>query len=638
MCRGSSQSRITMAQNLKKKLGLLEVFCIASGAMISSGIFILPGLAFAQAGPAAILSYFIAALVCVPTILSMSELASAMPKAGGDYFYIARGFGSLAGTVAGFGSWFALSFKSAWALIGMGVYLSLLISFPMHWIAIGLCAFFVILNIAGVQEASRFQIFMVAGLIGIMLLYIIRGLPHIDAARFVPFFPKGHLAMFSTASFVFVAYGGLTKIVAVAEEIDSPERNLLLGMVLSLSVCAVLYVLMVMVTVGVVSPEVLSGTLMPITKGAEVFSGGVFQAAIGVCASLAFLTTANAGIMSASRYLLGMSRDGHLPSVFQRINQRFQTPYVAVIATGLFMSCVILALKLEILVKIGSVIFLLLYIFANATVILFRQSRIEDYRPTFRAPFYPYMQIGGILLIGFLLLEVATGVLFLTLVFIWTSAMIYWHTSYRKVVRDSALGHIVRQFVRADKELTADDVSTELRDIVISRDNIEDDSYYQQLKHEIFDDIINRSSVLDIGEPLKMEPLFRRVADVLSRELPLNKLELLRKFMERENVSTTIVEPGIAIPHLIVEGTEILKVLFVRANKGVTFSDGRLVHIQIVVVSSPDQRHLYLKMLGYFVGMIEDPDFSNDWFLHLEEKQLADKVFAFISRKISMRR
>ena len=626
-----------MAERLQKKLGLLEVFCIASGAMISSGIFILPGLAFAHAGPAVILSYFIAGLACIPTIMSMSELASAMPRAGGDYFYIARGFGSFVGTIAGFGSWFALSFKSAWALIGMGVYLGLLISFPVQWTAVGLCAFFVVLNIAGVREASRFQVFLVAGLIGIMFLYIIRGLPHVDPARFIPFFPKGQLAMFGTASFVFVAYGGLTKIVAMAEEIDRPERNLLLGMVISLSVCAVLYVLMVTVTVGIVNPEILSGTLMPITKGAEVFSGGAFQAAIGVGASLAFLTTANAGIMSASRYLFGMSRDGHLPAVFQKIS-RFQTPHVAVLATGLFMSCVILALKLEILVKVGSVIFLLLYIFANATVILFRESGLASYRPTFRSPLYPYLQVAGILLTGFLLLEVSTGVLFLTLIFICASAMVYRRAAHRKVVRDSVLGHIVRQLISVDRELTAVDVSTELREIVISRDNIEDDSYYRRLKHEIFDDIINSSSVLDVKGRLKIEPLFRRVAEALSRELPLDRLELLRKFMEREKTSTTIVEPGIAIPHLIVEGKEMLKVLFVRAKEGIIFPDGSVVHILIVVVSSPDRRHLHLKMLGYFVGMIEDQDFSNDWFFHLEEKQLGEKVFAFISKKISVRK
>ena len=77
--------------------------------MISSGLFILPGLAFAKAGPAVILSYMLAGIFCLPTLLSMAELTTAMPKAGGDYFYIMRGFGPLLGTVAGFSTWFSLS-------------------------------------------------------------------------------------------------------------------------------------------------------------------------------------------------------------------------------------------------------------------------------------------------------------------------------------------------------------------------------------------------------------------------------------------------------------------------------------------------------------------------------------------------
>jgi amino acid transporter len=113
-----------MKKALKKELAFLDIFCVASGAMISSGLFILPGLAFAKAGPAAILSYVLAGVLCIPTALSKAELTTAMPKAGGDYFYIMRGFGPLFGTIAGLSAWFSLSLKGAFALLGMGAYLS----------------------------------------------------------------------------------------------------------------------------------------------------------------------------------------------------------------------------------------------------------------------------------------------------------------------------------------------------------------------------------------------------------------------------------------------------------------------------------------------------------------------------------
>ena len=106
--------------SLRKGLGLAHVFAIASGAMISSGIFVLPGLAFARSGPAVIFAYLGAGLLAGCGMLSIAELSTAMPKAGGDYFFVARGLGPAAGTVSGLLSWFSLSLKSAFALAGMG--------------------------------------------------------------------------------------------------------------------------------------------------------------------------------------------------------------------------------------------------------------------------------------------------------------------------------------------------------------------------------------------------------------------------------------------------------------------------------------------------------------------------------------
>ncbi|MDY0169165.1 MAG: amino acid permease [Thermoguttaceae bacterium] len=97
---------------LKRNLGLLDVFCIASGAMISSGIFVLPGLAHAQAGPAVVVSYFLAGLLASVGLLNVAELATAMPRAGGDYFFVTRTLGPAVGTIGGLLTWFSLSLKS----------------------------------------------------------------------------------------------------------------------------------------------------------------------------------------------------------------------------------------------------------------------------------------------------------------------------------------------------------------------------------------------------------------------------------------------------------------------------------------------------------------------------------------------
>lgn len=616
------------------KLKLWEVFCLASGAMISSGLFIIAGLAFGYAGPAVVLSYLIAGLACIPTILSMSELTSAMPKAGGDYFYITRGFGSLVGTIAGMGSWFSLSFKSAFALIGMGAYLTLLTHYPIQWIAVFLCLFFIILNIAGVKESSNFQVFLVIGLLAILFLYSVWGLPNIRKEQLTPFFSKGYLPVFSTASFVFVAYGGLTQIVAMAEEIENPEKNLLRGMVLSLLIVAILYMLVVFVTVGVVEPAHLSKTLTPISDGAKVFGGEIFEKIVSIAAFLAFISTVNAGLMSASRYLLGMSRDKHMPQIFKKTNRK-NIPYVAVLFTGFFMIFVILVLKLEIMVKVASVVFLISYILANSAVILFRESRLSGYQPTFRSPFYPYTQIAGILITGFLILEVSTGVLFLTLIFICMAGLIYKYTIHNKVVRDSALEHLLRRLIKPDKELTELDVATELKEITLSREKIIEDAYYMKRYSEIFNEILNNSSVLDLDEHLKVELFFRIIADTMAKNTGINKLDLLKRFIEREETSSTVVEEDIALPHLIIEGKDIIRILFVR-NKGKTiFPDGRTVKTAIVVVSSPDKRHLHLKLLAYFLNMIESTEFKNEWFFHLDKDEIVEKVIEFIKKQIA---
>ena len=152
------------AVKLKRGLKLLDVFCIASGAMISSGIFILPGLAHAQAGPAVIFSYLIAGFLSLPGMLSIAEMTTAMPRAGGDCFTIIRSMGPAIGTIAGLLSWFSLSMKSAFALVGMSVFTILIVNIDIHIIALLFCLIFLAINLIGIKEAGRTQVFLVVGL------------------------------------------------------------------------------------------------------------------------------------------------------------------------------------------------------------------------------------------------------------------------------------------------------------------------------------------------------------------------------------------------------------------------------------------------------------------------------------------
>ena len=152
--------------------------------------------------------------------------------------------------------------------------------------------------------------------------------------------------LFMTAGLIFISYGGLTKIASVAEEVKNPAKNIPLGMILSFVIVTIIYVLVVFVTVGVLGngllrPEPANYSLTPISDSANVFMGSFGKIILAIAALLAFISTANAGILAASRSPLAMSRDRLLPSIFEKVGKRFHTPYVSIIFTTIFMISVI---------------------------------------------------------------------------------------------------------------------------------------------------------------------------------------------------------------------------------------------------------------------------------------------------------
>ncbi|HCT55197.1 MAG TPA: amino acid transporter, partial [Balneola sp.] len=213
-----------MKEKLSKELGLSDVYAIATGAMFSSGFFLLPGLAAAETGPSVFLAYLVSGIIVLPTMFSVAELATAMPKSGGTYYIIDRSLGPMFGTIGGFGSWIALVLKSAFALIGMGAYLAIFFDVPMVPIAVILTVVFGILNVVGAKETTFLQKILVAALITIMIFYVIQGLVSVlspglieeTKSRFTPLFIDGYYGFFATVGMVFVSYAGLTKVASIA--------------------------------------------------------------------------------------------------------------------------------------------------------------------------------------------------------------------------------------------------------------------------------------------------------------------------------------------------------------------------------------------------------------------------------------
>lgn len=147
-----------MPRELERDLGLYATVTISIGAMVGSGIFVLPGLAAEMAGPAVILAYPLAGLVVLPAALSKAETATAMPESGGTYLFIDRAMGPLPGTIAGLGAWFTLLFESAFALVGLGAYLLLFAPLPTKPVALALGVALLVVNLVGVKQTLRARI------------------------------------------------------------------------------------------------------------------------------------------------------------------------------------------------------------------------------------------------------------------------------------------------------------------------------------------------------------------------------------------------------------------------------------------------------------------------------------------------
>ena len=196
---------------------------MATGTTLSAGFFLLPGLAAEEAGPALVLAYLLAAVPLIPAMFSIVELATAMPRAGGVYYFLDRSLGPLVGTVGGLGTWLALMLKVAFALVGMGAYLGLFFAdLPITPVAIGLAVALGLLNLFGAKLSGRFQVLLVLGLLAILGVFLGTGLPSMRPERFADFLGTGWSSILSAAGLVYISYVGVTKIASLSEEESDP--------------------------------------------------------------------------------------------------------------------------------------------------------------------------------------------------------------------------------------------------------------------------------------------------------------------------------------------------------------------------------------------------------------------------------
>jgi len=394
-------------KKLERSLSLPYVIAISIGGMLGSGIFVLPGFASGLTGPSVWLAYLLGAVCVLPAALSKSELATAMPSSGGTYVYIERAFGPLFGTISGIGLWLSLLLKSSFALIGLGAYLAVLINISdglTPYVALGFLSIIVLLNIFGVKKVGKVQLYIVSISLACLAALFFIGFPKVDPDYLEPFMSNGNIGLISAIAFVYISYSGVIKVAAIAGEIKNPDKNLPLAMILSLFSIAAIYVFVSFILAGTVNPDSLSIDIRPIHTAAKNVGGdyfGYFAAVIGV---LTLMSGANSGVLASSRFPFAMARDLLMPKFFSRIHSKYLTPVFSILFTGLLMTLVILYLDVVKIAKLASAFMVMMFISVNFCVIILRETSAQWYKPTYMSPFYPFLQVFGIVSGVFLLL------------------------------------------------------------------------------------------------------------------------------------------------------------------------------------------------------------------------------------------
>ena len=611
-------------EKLKKELNLFDVYAIATGTTLSAGFFLLPGLVALQIGSTLPLAYLVAVIPLIPAMLSIIELATAMPRAGGVYYFLDRTLGPMIGTVGGFGTWATLVLKVSFALIGMGAYIKLF--FP----TIGITPFAIIialvlglLSLFGSKKSGRLQTILVTMLLFILLIFISGGLPQIDKNSFQNFLSPGWQSILSAAGLVYVSYIGLTNIASLSEEVKNPERNLPLGIFLALGSSIIIYTLGTFVMVGVIPMNILRGNLAPVAAAGEMIFGKFGLVLFSLAALFAFMSVANGGTLSASRYPLALSRDHLIPRSFLKLS-KWGTPFYSVLFTVGTIVVIILLLDPTGIAKLASAFQLMVFAFICLAIIIIRESKIEAYDPGFKSPFYPWLHILGFVLpfvlifeMGLLPILFSTGLIVIGIV---------WYLIYGKsrVVRTGAIYHLFERLGRSRYS----GLDIEMRGILKEKGLRETDP---------FDEIVTRGLVLDYEEKENFENVVIKASEWLSQFAKSTPSQISKQFVEGTRLGMTPVMHGIALPHLRLQGLSEAQMVIVRGKGGIHISfkdplkdldheEEAIVKAIFFLVSPEKDPTQHLRILAQIAGRVDEDNFEQEWTNAKDDQELKEAL------------
>jgi len=399
---------------------LVDITMIGVGAMIGAGIFVLTGIAAGVAGPGLILVFFLNGLVTLFAAAAYAELGSSFHSAGGGYLYVKTGLKDPQGFMSGWMSWFAYVVACALYALGFGAYLKECLPLvgleefslpflPMEkWMAVAVVVVFGFINFRGASEAGGAGNLVTGGKIVLLAVFIAFGVwitmkrPDWHLTFTENPLPNGIGSIFIAMGLTFIAFEGYEIIAQCSEEVRHPERNVPRAIFISLLIVVPIYLLVAFAALGAVQPEGMPSwkylgehketALVEVAR--SFFRGGDVLILIGGLFST--MSALNATIYSSSRVSFAMGRDRNLPAWFGTIHGRRKTPHWSILASGVLSVVMAVALPIEAVASAANILFLLLFIQVQATLIALRKKR-PDLRRGFKVPLLPYVPILGIL-------------------------------------------------------------------------------------------------------------------------------------------------------------------------------------------------------------------------------------------------
>ncbi|GAB4361908.1 MAG: amino acid transporter [Deltaproteobacteria bacterium] len=404
---------------LSREMSAFSVAMIGVGAMIGAGIFVLTGIAAGVAGPGLIVAFALNGVVTLFTAMSYAELGSCFHSAGGGYLWVKSSLPHPNGFLSGWMNWFASSVACSLYALGFGAYFGhVLEGFGIHipvlpWfslektLAVAACLLLAYINYKGASEAGLVGTVITLSKVVVILLFIgfglwaMKGMPE-WRGNFDPFLPMGVGSIFSAMGLTFIAFQGYEVIAQCSEEVMDPARSIPRAIFLALAIVIPIYLLVAFVAIGAIHGEGMPtwqflGKMkeLAVVEAARQFApgGGVIVLIGGLLSTLSALL---ATIFSSSRVALAMARDHNLPAFLGRIHPEKKTPSLAIVFSTWIVLFMALALPIEDVASTADIMYLLLFLQVNVTLIRMRKTHPKLPRG-FRVPLVPLIPVIGIL-------------------------------------------------------------------------------------------------------------------------------------------------------------------------------------------------------------------------------------------------